>query len=140
MSRKKAGTNIIIFIIFGLFIGGGYIYTKYVESAQIKEDFSQTTGKIYEFAEKGERNMRMYTRYVYTVNGKNYERGSYTMDPCDGMEAFKTEIMDFSYPIVYQNEDPEKSRILISPKQFEEYGLEYPENLRGFYEKYWGCK
>lgn len=140
MSRNKAKTNIIIFIIVGLFFGGGYLYTIYVETAEIKKDFSHTTGKIYEFAETGERNMRMYTRYKYTVNGKEYERGSYTMDPCEGMENFRNEIMNFTYPIVYHNEDPEKSRILISPKQFEEYGLAYPEDLREFYEKYWGCK
>lgn len=139
MASRNPKLNLLILLIAGLFFGGGYLYTVYIESDQIKEDFSITTGEIYEFAEATNGEI-LYTRYKYVVNGKEYERGSYDMGPCEGMEEFRSQIMEIEYPVAYNNQDPEKSRLLISPKQFEEYGITYRESLRGVYEKYWSCK
>ena len=136
---RKVRDNIIL-VVVGLFFIGGYFYYTYVETADIKNDFSQTTGYIYEFAEHEHENSIASTRYKYSVNGKEYERGTFGMEPCKGMKEFRTEIMRIKYPIVYSNSDPEKSRILVSPKQFEEYGLPFPKEMKHVFETFWFCK
>lgn len=140
MAGRKKIYDIVIMVAFGIFFGVGYLYYTYVETDNIKKDFSQTTGYIYEFAEPEHRGTTQSTRYKYTVDGKEYERGTYGMDACEGMEEFRSEIIAIKYTVVYSNSDPESSRLLVSPKQFEEYDLDFPAEMKRIYEKYWACK
>ncbi|MDF1697259.1 MAG: hypothetical protein P1U56_15555 [Saprospiraceae bacterium] len=116
------------------------LYTIYIEAPQIKKDFSITTGTIYEFDEEANDRENTYTRYKYVVDGKEYERGSYDMEPCEGMRENRTEIMSLQYTVAYNNDDPQKSRILVSPKQFEEYGIPFKDSHQTIYMEFWFCK
>jgi hypothetical protein len=135
MSKNKIIPAVVL-----LFMGVSYLYTTFMEPGQIKDDYSITTGKIYELERYEMRNMTNYTKFRFSVDGKEYERESRDMKPCEDNEKDIDEILGFDYPVIYNNEDPNKSRLLISPKQFEAYGISYQESLRPFYEKYWGCK
>jgi len=142
MAYRSKKWDLIILIVAGILFGLGYLYYSQVETRQIKNDYSLTKGKIYELAGEPDEfdDVFLDTRYKYKVDGKEYERGNFHMDPCDGFEDHISEIKQFEYPIIYNNKDPEKSRILISPKHFEQFDVAYLENLRNFYETYWSCK
>ncbi len=140
MSQRTDILRYIFIAIVLALLGGGYVYTKFFEPNEIKEDFSFTKGKIKQLETNKMRNETNHTIYTYTVNGKKYERNSLDMKPCEGYEQNQREILNFLYPVVYNNKSPEKSRILISPNQFKEYGIPYQEDLRSFFEKNWSCK
>lgn len=45
-------------------------------------------------------------------------------------EKLGRELFDHSFPVIYNNHDPQISAILIFPDNFEELGLPYPDSLQ----------
>lgn len=63
--------------------------------------------------------------YEYKINNQLYEGMSQKIFYCDFETTFKGKY----FPIVYSTKNPEKSIILISPRDFKRWGYEFPDSL-----------
>lgn len=45
----------------------------------------------------------------------------------------KDELNGRSFPVIYSTENPKHNKMLITPKDFEAYGLGYPDSLKKFW-------
>jgi|JI7StandDraft_1071085.scaffolds.fasta_scaffold123781_1 hypothetical protein len=106
-------------------------------------NFAQDT---YSFKEKGEigiafiydiqmvpKNKSYSIRYKYYVHSKSYEGVSGLGSLSNYLQI---NLSHKYFPILYLPENPKKSKILITKRDFEIYGLEFPDSL-SWVEKYW---
>lgn len=62
--------------------------------------------------------------YEYIINGKIYNSDSYrSIFPLNNVAIGKF------FPFIYNKEKPEKHEILITPDNFQEFGIEFPDSL-----------
>ena len=116
--------NFIILFVGVLFLISSCVYD------EIKQNKGNGTAQIIG-NEIHYRNGAYFLKYKYVIDGKTYYdetsnlvRGKYLDD-----YMFKY------FPIVYSTKNPEKSIILISPDDFERWGMEFPDSLNWVKDK-----
>ncbi len=97
---------------------------------EIKQNKKFTFGVIDNYS-KHYRSYAFFPEYSYTVNGVKY-KGSHS----DAFEmSFWKSYENKWFPVVYSSKNPQKSFILIKPKDFESWGLEFPDSLNWVKDK-----
>jgi hypothetical protein len=129
----------IILITMGLLVVAGIIYSSISESNKvnaIKAHPKQTTAKVFdkfipEVTSSTVTTVKYQSRYKYEfeVNGKKItglsERYFF---PIENQDA----LMGKTFPIIYDENDPENSSILILKRDFAEFNLTQPDSLKPF--------
>jgi|GEM_PF-3065522 len=147
MDRSR-GRKLIKFLTTLALIGIVYVAYQYIvyyhDPAKILKDHAMTTGKLIRFDEpgpNGQKNLLYDALYVYEIDGKKYERPFVGATPCNyGPLDQLQEMLDYEYPVIYYRPNPEYSRLLITPKNFEKFDKEFPKELTSIYQKYWNCE
>ena len=133
-SNQPSQTNQVAGLLMLVIIGLVY-YFRFREAPAIEGETLTTTGSIIAIGKKGNRGMDDPTIFKYEVEGKEYE-GSFKVPlPCSS----NSEISNHTYKVVYSKEDPDKARLLIKAKMYEEYNLSLDERSKAFYDEYWEC-
>jgi hypothetical protein len=71
----------------------------------------------------------IYIDYIITLDGKKYKSSSryltdeISIDDCRNYFIFKT------FPVAYSPSNPSNSQLLIRPKDFEHFGVSFPDSL-----------
>lgn len=142
------GRSVIKFLLTAVFFVIGYLIYQYVvyyhDPAKILKDHAMTTGKLVRFNEgrdQGQVNLLYNAMYVYEIDGLTYDRPFVGATACnyDDSNQLK-EMLDYEYPIIYYRPDPEYSRMLITPENFENFEKEFPQSQNAIYQKFWNCK
>src|SRR5688500_14313954 len=117
--------SIMIFIIFG----GIFIYHFFENknsNNNLKKNGSLTTGTIIKTKFTKERNADFTFRY--TVNGSAYSNsdlfGGLCLALTDSIRRQKI------FPVIYNENDPAESRLLITQKSFVRVGQSQPDSLK----------
>ena len=135
---KKIKPLIYCLSFFAIIILGGYILGR-IENNEIRKNKAFTTGQI---TNHGKRDKGLFIlKCTYTVNGKIYK------DVYAGGRVLACNYQYFEskyFPVVYSTKNPEKSNILMKPRDFEDWGLAFPDSLKWVddYSKWgpWDCK
>ena len=91
---------------------------------EIKENKKITYGVIDNYS-RHYRSWAFFPEYSYIVNGVKY-KGSHS----DAFEmSYWKSYENKWFPVVYSSKNPQKSFMLIIPKDFESWGLEFPDSL-----------
>jgi hypothetical protein len=123
-------------IIVVLLVGGYTIYLKvgkHNRENELLNDHSMASGKIGNIST----DKRVVFTYSFFVAGKKYEaetRRTY-LDK-ENCKAFSEKY----FPVIYAKGDPDNNRILITKKDFTEFGLPWPDSLKWVFQKtrdYW---
>ncbi|MDF2435720.1 MAG: hypothetical protein K0Q95_96 [Bacteroidota bacterium] len=121
---------LIIIPLAVIILGGIYgVISKGSDEEKIKKDPKQTTGTIVEYDNLREYNTNgCWIYYEYSVDGKSYKH-------CQKYHGWNKEdnfFMHYTFPVVYSNEDPDLSRLLIIEEEFKNFGLTQPDSLKKY--------
>jgi hypothetical protein len=117
----KNSKNGIVSIIIIVFIIAFFIWRN--DNKKLLSNHFYTVGKIYNpyAAYRGGINIM----YTYIVNNVTYKKETTIF--------IKNRYLDFFlnkyFLVTYENGDPENQQILILPKDYSKYSLEYPDSL-----------
>lgn len=132
-------TALVLLIAYALY----QYFVYYRDPAMILKDHSMTTGKLIEFQdgyEEAQTNLTYSALYVYQVDGQEYQRPFVGDNPCNHDSPEKlTELLNYEYPVIYYNPDPNYSRMLTTPEHFKKFKKVFPNSLEAIYQKYWNC-
>ncbi|HEU4552095.1 MAG TPA: hypothetical protein VFS25_04645 [Chitinophaga sp.] len=125
--RKKIRNNIariIPFVVLFVFI---YLFIVYqFKGSELKNNAIITTGVILKFKSdyRGEGGAFVYS---FNINGKYYEnqRAYPNIRSSDGYN-----LEGKIFPIVYDKNDPDNNRMLITDKDFKTYSIPFPDSLK----------
>jgi hypothetical protein len=92
----------------------------------LKEKGVLTTGKITD--ELHSSSSGVFLRYEYSVEGEKYIGSSETIYFCYGLFVGKV------FPVIYHKEHPNISAILVDPRDFENFNVEFPDSLVWVYD------
>lgn len=129
----------IILITMGLLVLAGIIYsslTKNNKARAIKANPGQTNARIVDksipkvtSSTLTEVTYQSRYNYEFEVNGKKFtglsERYNFQIE-------HENAIMNKTFPVIYDEKDPQKSSILILQRDFEEYDLVQPDSLKNY--------
>ncbi len=126
--------SLIIGIGVGVVFFGGIIWDTFRKRGQVSEiktNLMQTKCIIIgrSVPKKSSDNYYgTFIQYEFQVEGKTYSWSrKYFFDKEDN-----TYLKGETFPVVYSLKNPEKSRILILQRDFEEFGLTQPEELKKY--------
>ncbi len=134
-SLKKYTISILVLIILA-----SVLFRKYqlelVEVNEIKIDYATVEGKISKFKRTISGKLSP-TKYYYKINNKRYEEAFVNQEPCGTLSDYQKDLLRQStFPVVYSRKNPRLSRILIRPKDFQQFDLAFPDSLHTIYTKY----
>ena len=91
---------------------------------EIEKNKEFTIGVITSYS-KHYRSNAFTPNYTYKVNGIEYSGGHYKDFNMNYWSSYENKV----FPVVYSTKNPQKSIILITPHDFERWGLEFPDSL-----------
>jgi len=140
--KKNDSTTKIVLIIVTVILF--FMLVKHFTSrSKLKKSFIIANGKISDFGhDVGGKSISPY--FTFKVNQVKIER-PFSMDKfCNPPHKYslteKREILNQNYLVIYNPDKPEISEILLHDKDFEKYGVPYPDSLRQVLETYFDCK
>lgn len=92
---------------------------------EIKENKKITYGRIVGYS-RHYRSYAFYPEYTFIVNGNNFT-GESSGAPIN--LNYWNNYNGKIFPVVYSSKNPQKCIMLIRPKDFEEWGLKFPDSL-----------
>lgn len=94
------------------------------EFDEIKSNKGVSTATITSF-KKDYREWAFYLNYTYKIDNHVYNGESSRKVP----GKFIDEYLNKSFPIVYSIRNPQKSILLVTPGDFERWGMQFPDSL-----------
>jgi hypothetical protein len=122
--QKASRENIVgvsIFIV--LLIAFGLWYTAR-EKTSYKSRGKITTGLVHSF--KYDYKGRLYLNYAFKVNGREYKQKAPFPEFAKGAEKA---LLNRAFPVIYIEDDPEKSELLISKASYDRLNMQFPDTL-----------
>ncbi|MNE93942.1 hypothetical protein D3C80_1918520 [compost metagenome] len=71
--------------------------------------------------------------YEFKVNNIEYKNSTVKLAFSLG-EGY--DLLNFNFPVIYQKSNPDNCQLLITPYEFKEYNIPYPDSLNWVREKY----
>lgn len=131
----------IILISMGVLVGGGITYSTISSNKKIKNikaNPNQTVARVFDkfipqVTSSTVTKVKYQSRYKYEywVNEKKYTALS---DRYNFYIENQNAIMDKSFPVIYDEKNPQNSCILILERDFAEFNLNQPDSLK-LYDK-----
>jgi len=91
----------------------------------IKQNIS--TGIIVKYTH-GYKSIAKY-EYRFQFNGKDYYSNSSSSSFVDNYVTIGNTVVNKSFPVIFNTEDPDLSKLLIVPDDFKEYNIPFPDSL-----------
>jgi hypothetical protein len=121
----------IVVLALGIPLLIGHLNGKRYDSA-IRENSSITQGSVYDFEHKIKHSAVL--KYEFEYEGKKYYSSSSSSNTGlrweDEYKILFQQIKGKVFPIYFSRDNPARyNKILISPKDFEEFNINYPDSL-----------
>ena len=128
--RLLSLTIVVLALGMPLFIG--HLNGKEYDKA-IRRNSSITSGTIYEFEKKAK--LSAVIKYDFEYEGKKYYSSSSSSNTGlrweDEYKILFSQIKGKVFPVFFSRDNPARyNKILISPKDFEEFNINYPDSLK----------
>lgn len=139
MKINQKNTFFIVFFSFVLIciILRRIIYKN--EGIILKENHQITFGNITYFGSSAG-GAAAAPEYTFRSNGKKYDVTFYSSTFC---KRFSTKdeynIQRTKFPVIYNPDNPEISRILLRKKDYRKYNVPIPDTLKHIIDKYFEC-
>jgi hypothetical protein len=128
INSNKIGNAIgVLFFLIVVIFSLRSCFVQNFELMEIRADKSFTIGKIIEVS-KMPKPPSYSMSYKYFVNDTSYS------DTYRGHVKGARKFLGKRFPVIYSSKNHSASRILIDPKDFEEFGLSYPDSLEWVYD------
>lgn len=114
-------SGVLLFIL--MFIGFAR-WNRYL----LQTDRLQTSGVVYNIRRTGRANM-VRIAYRYTVNNSTYKSTTIYSEKKLSRENWGA-LINKSFPVVYHRKMKFLSVMLISPEDFQEFGVPFPDSLK----------
>jgi hypothetical protein len=120
--KKENLVGIVLFIIF--LVVFGLLYKKH-EKKKYKEKGMITIGTVTKVVDDYKK--RPYVYYTFNIGAKIYS--GKTAYP-EFKANIESSLKNKTFPVIYINDSPEESQILISRAEFKERGMIFPDSLK----------
>jgi len=134
--KKETQFNITTTALF--IICSSILIYHYIKASKLKSNFVIHQGKI-EYYGYSAGSAGAPAEYSYVLEGVEhigtFSRTLFCKDP-DGRPEPKRIII----PIVYQTDDHSNSQMLLTPSDYKEFNLTYPDSLSPVFYQYFGCE
>lgn len=129
------GTFALLLIIIGI-----VLKIKHDENV-LKSNGAITYGKIYHFGRKS-RKGGTSNEYKFFTQNKRYTGRITATWVCKQYlsNQDREEIASTYIPVIYYTKNPNISRMLLIKQQYHKYGIQYPDSISVFLNKYFECK
>jgi hypothetical protein len=126
MNRKQKN-NLLGFGLIALCVIGGTLGI--IRQNQIKNNHLISTALVYDYTIGGRGNAGgVWIDAVLEVNGKEYKSSSHYSTTDITTEGLK-QLIDKSFPAVYNPSYPSNSHLMLLPKDFKMWGYSFPDSL-----------
>lgn len=127
---KKTILLLVSLILITIIVGGIYgVVSKSNDLETIKAKPVQSTAIIVEHDNLNEYNTNgCWIYYQYTIAGTTYKHSQ----KYHGWQKEDNFFQNYSLPIVYFEENPDLSRLLITENEFEEFNIPQPDSLKKY--------
>jgi hypothetical protein len=122
MNKKVSIIGIIIFA--GIFIY--YFFENKNQNNNLKRNGIVTTGTVIKTASMKGGNTDF--TFIYMVNGRTYTNSDLFGGLCFKLTGRIRKLKEF--PVIYNEDDPAESRLLITKKSFDRVGQSQPDSLK----------
>lgn len=123
MKISKRLSNIVVLIIAVVLLCF-YFWKGQKHTEIIQKDMQFTSGKVVEC--KVDHRASVWIKYTFLHNNEYYiKEQSVNINLGAG-----NLVINKNFPVVFSNKKPEINEMLIFPKDFERYSLQYPDSLK----------
>ena len=127
MTQKKANTVLGILLLTFCLIGSIW---GILRKNTLEQNYKLTIAKPISFTAGGRGNAGgIWIDYLLDINGKQYKGSSRYLTNEITTENLRNFILFKTFPAAYSPSNPSNSSILITPRNFTNYGYTFPDSL-----------
>jgi len=125
---RKFLNVLIVFVVLGLPLYIGHMNGKKFDSNLLKDSVI-TNGTIFDYEHVIKHSPAF--KYRFDLDGNTYQGESSNEGNGGAYPALSSRLIGKSFPVIASKSDPKTyNKILITPADFENYKLQYPDSLK----------
>lgn len=136
-NRKGLVILLVMFAILGI-IGIFYRSIEASHQSQLKQFGKIAAGKIEDVVIGTTSGGAFYLHYRFYIGDKKF-KGRKSVECVLPAFSHQKVFENKSFPVIYSEKNPKVNLMLIGRKEFEEFGVAFPDSLKSISKKYFGC-